>query len=118
MFGYFLYKDHIIKISITDYYIDAKRRNFSFAKYKSQTFKVVSIKTLDNKFINKLDDFCVHDNYAKKVDYYTSEEQIRDMLPKTFGFCRFYYDSGILKERYFVKDGQIVEGTHRFYHDH
>ncbi len=118
MHGYFLYKDHIIMVDVYDYYFKPMR-NPHFAKYTSKWIKVLKIKTLQNEFVKSLDKYILNNiKYIyDEVDYYTSEQQILDFIPKENGFIRFYYDSGNLKERYFVKDGEIVEGTHHLYKD-
>ena len=128
MIGYFLHLNHIIKIDVDDYYFKPMR-NQHFAKYTSRHFKVLGIKSLDgqikkeiNKDINKdiEKDVGVYRSlayYAREVDYYSSEQQILDSLPKENGFIRLYYDSGNIKEKYFVKDGEIVECTHHLYKD-
>jgi hypothetical protein len=105
-------------IDVYDYYLKPMK-NPHFAKYKSKWIKVLKIKTLQNESVNYIDKYITNNiQYMhNEVDYYTSEQQILDFIPKENGFTRFYYDSGNLKERYFVKDGQIVEGTHRFYDD-
>ena len=129
MLGYFLYKDHIITIDVDEYHFKPMAHPQT-AKYTSKWFKILHIRTLDGKEINELDDYTrlkqvktssddttQIKHYFRKVDYYASEQLILDSLPKDNGFCRFYYDSGNLKERYFMKDGVIVEGTHRKYDD-
>lgn len=118
MHGYFLYKDHIIMIDVYNYYFKPMR-NPHFAKYKAKWIKVLKIKTLENEFMKRLDKYdTTNIQYIyDEVEYYTSEEQIRDFLTKENGFVKLYYDSGSIKEKYFVKDGQIVEGTHHVYKD-
>ena len=118
MHGYFLYKDHIIMVDVYDYYLKPMR-NPHFAKYKAKWIKVLKIKTLDNQFVKRLDKYIWNniEYIYDEVEYYTSEEQTRDFLPKENGFVRLYYDSGNIKEKYFVKDSQIVEGTHHLYED-
>jgi len=118
MHGYFLYKDHIIMVDVYDYYFKPMH-NPHFAKYKAKWIKVLHIKTLQNEFVKSIDKYIWRNiNYIyDEVDYYTSEQQILDSLPKQNGFVRLYYDSGNIKEKYFVKDGIIVEGTHHLYKD-
>lgn len=118
MHGYFLYEDHIIMISVDDYYFKPMR-NPQYAKYTSKWIKVLEIKTLQNEFVKSIDKFDTTKHLYKylEVEYYPSEEQIRDSLPKENGFVRLYYDSGNIKEKYYLKDGKIVEGTHHLYKD-
>jgi hypothetical protein len=118
MHGYFLYNDHIIMISVDEYYFKPMQNPY-FAKYKAKWIKVLKIKTLQNEFVKSIDKFDTSNHLYKycEVDYYPSEQQILDSLPKENGYIRLYYDSGNIKEKYFVKDGDIVEGTHRFYND-
>jgi len=116
MLGYFLHLDHIIKIDVDDFYFKPMQ-NPHFAKYTSKHFKILEIKSLNDEIKKELDGYIHLRFYKQEVDYLWSEEQIKDSLSKENGFIRLYYDSGNLKERYFVKDGQIVKGTYRFYDD-
>jgi hypothetical protein len=116
MHGYFLYKDHLIMIDVNDYYFKPML-NPLCALYKSKYFKILQIKTLKNEIKKEIDDYILLRFYKQKVDYYTNEQQILDSLPKQNGFVRFYYENGKIKERYFMKDGKIVEGTHKKYLD-
>jgi len=114
MIGYYLYNNHILTIDVDDYYFKPMI-NSSTAKYRSRHFKVLRIKTLNGEEIKKLDNYISLKFYSQEVDYFWSEQQILDCLPKENGYCRFYYDSGKLKERYFIKDGVIVNDTHHKY---
>ena len=118
MIGYFYYKDHIIMIDVYDYYLKPMR-NPHFAKYKSKWIKVLKIKTLQNELIKSIDKYIINNiKYMyDEVDYYTSEDQVLDTLPKQNGFVHLYYDSGNIKEKYYVKDGNIIESTYRQYKD-
>jgi hypothetical protein len=129
MLGYFLYKDRMITIEVDEYYFKPMV-NPQTAKYTSKWFKVIHIRKLNgeevnSEEVNELDDYVRMKNcsdgtvkikhYFREVEYFWSEQQILDSLPKENGFCRFYYDSGKLKERYFMMNGIIVEGTHHKY---
>jgi antitoxin component YwqK of YwqJK toxin-antitoxin module len=116
MIGYFLYLDHIIKIDVDDYYL-RPMRNPQTATYLSKNFKILEIKTLDNKIIKELGEYIFLKFYKKNILYVLSEEQIRYTLKKENGLQKYYYESGNVKEKYFVNNGKIVEDTHRFYDD-
>ncbi len=105
-------------VDVYDYYLKPMQ-NPHFAKYTSKWIKVLKIKTLKNEFVKSIDKYITNNiQYMyDEVDYYSSEQQILDFIAKENGFIRLYYDSGNIKEKYFLKDGQIVEGTHRFYDD-
>ena len=116
MHGYFLYKDHIIMIDVDDYYFKPMSNPFC-ALYKSKYFKILRIKTLENEIKKEIDGYILLKFYKEEVEFYTNEQQIIDSLPKQNGFVRLYYENGKMKERFFMKDGQIVEGTRHLYED-
>ena len=114
MHGYYLYKEHIIMLDVDDYYFKPML-NPQFALYKSKHFKILQIKSLKNDIKKEIDEYVLLKFYKQEIEFYTNEQQILDQLPKQNGFNRFYYENGKLKERYFMKDGKIVEGTHKKY---
>ena len=127
MLGYFFHLNHIIQLDVDSFHFKPMCNSHT-AKYKSRHFKILEIKSLDGekkkdirRDINRdsVTELLYHllAYYADEVEYYQNEQIIKDFLPKKNGFVRLFYDSGNLKERYFLKNGEIVEGTHHVYED-
>jgi len=111
MYGYFLHNNHLLQIDVSTYHFKPMR-NPLCAKYRSIKFKIIWIRNLDtNELTNQIDEFINLKFYNMEVDYYYSEQQIFDGMKKDNGYFRDYYANGILKEKYFIKNGNIVEET-------